>query len=85
MRDDAVRMLNCAADRANAMTQRGLDAVRDTSRQLRDRAERASDSTAKYVRDEPVKALLLAGAALMAIIGLVGRARSRGGPPATPQ
>ncbi|WP_114968617.1 hypothetical protein [Rhodoferax ferrireducens] len=70
-----------AADQVNALAQRGVDGVLDASHLIRDRALRASDSTVGYIKDEPVKAMLIAavaGAALMAIVSLLGRSRYRG-------
>ena len=58
-----------------------MDAVRDTSQQVRERAVRVSDGTVGYIRDEPVKSVLIAaatGAVLMALVGLMGRSNSRG-------
>jgi hypothetical protein len=43
---------------------------------LRDKALRASDNTVGYIKDEPVKAMLIAaatGAALMALVSLITR------------
>lgn len=80
MRHQAAPLLNRATDQAAAMAQRGVDAVREGSQQLRDKALRASDNTVSYVREEPVKAMLIAaatGAALMALISLMTRSRDR--------
>lgn len=69
---------NRTRDQLGALAQRGVDAVRDGSQQLRDKALRASDSAVGYVKDEPVKSMLIAaatGAALMALLGLVFRSR----------
>ena len=58
---------------------RGLDTMRDTSAQVRETALRTSDSTVGYIKDEPVKAILIAaaaGAALMALVSLLARTRS---------
>lgn len=66
------------AEQAGALLERSADAVRDGSRQLRDGALRASDRTADYIRDEPLKSVLVAaagGAALMALARLVIRQR----------
>ena len=65
---------------AGHLSQRGLDALRDGSRQLRESAQRAGERTVGYIQDEPVKAVLVAaatGAALMALIGLMGRSSHR--------
>jgi ElaB/YqjD/DUF883 family membrane-anchored ribosome-binding protein len=64
-------MLNRATEQASAMAQRGVDAVRDGSQQLRERAHWASDGTLNYIKDEPVKSMLFAaaaGAALMVLL-----------------
>lgn len=64
---------------AATMTRRGLDAMRDGSQQLRDSAQRASDTTINYIKVEPVKSMLIAaatGAALMALLGVLTRSRS---------
>jgi len=70
------------ADSAIRTTQRmaidAIDALRTRSEVLRDKAARASDKTIVYIQDEPVKSVLIAaaaGAALMALAGLMGRSR----------
>ncbi len=76
LRDQA----NKTTEQATAMMHRGVDAVRDTSLQLRDRAQRASDGTVSYIQHEPVKAVLIAaatGAALMALVSLMTGQRDR--------
>jgi ElaB/YqjD/DUF883 family membrane-anchored ribosome-binding protein len=78
IRNQAAPMLNRTSDQIGALAQRGVDAVRDSSQQLREKALRASDSAVGYVKDEPVKAMLIAaatGAALMALLGLMARSR----------
>ena len=67
-------LLERAGEQAGALAQRGMDAVRDRSLQVREQALRASDNTLNYIKDEPVKAVLIAaaaGAALMALVGLL--------------
>ena len=78
IRSQATPMIDRLSAQAGAAAKRGIDAVRDTSQQLRDRAVRASDSTVAYVKDEPVKAVLLAaatGALLMGLVSLLRRSR----------
>jgi ElaB/YqjD/DUF883 family membrane-anchored ribosome-binding protein len=72
-----------SADHAIKASQRvasdALDSVRDGSRQLLDKAQNASDSTTRYIRDDPLKAMLIAaatGAALMALVSLVSHSRA---------
>jgi ElaB/YqjD/DUF883 family membrane-anchored ribosome-binding protein len=77
-RGRAAPMLNRLTTQAEMAARRGADVVRDTSNQLREKALQASDTTVGYIRNEPVKAMLIAaatGAALMALIGLLGRSR----------
>ena len=65
---------------AGHLSQRGLEALRDSTRQVRERAHQAGERTVGYVHDEPVKALLIAaaaGAALMAVLGMMGRRPGR--------
>jgi ElaB/YqjD/DUF883 family membrane-anchored ribosome-binding protein len=79
VRDRVAPVLNRSSEQLAALAQRGVDVVRDSSQQLKDKALRASDSTVGYIKDEPVKAMLIAaatGAALMALIGLLSRSRS---------
>ena len=77
----AAPMLQRATEQANSLAQRGVDSVRDASQQLRATAHQASDSTVNYIKEEPVKAILIAaatGAALMALISLVSHPRRPG-------
>ena len=78
VRSQATPILNKVSSQAEAAARRGMDAVRDTSQQLRDKAVQASDMTVAYVKDEPIKAMLIAaatGALLMGIISLMTRSR----------
>jgi ElaB/YqjD/DUF883 family membrane-anchored ribosome-binding protein len=77
-RSQTGQVLSKVTSQAEAAARRGMEAVRDTSQQLRDRAMQASDMTVAYVKDEPLKAMLIAaatGALLMGIISLLGRSR----------
>jgi len=80
LRHQATPMVERAADSVSAFAHRGVDSVRETSHQLRVKAEHASESTVNYIRHEPVKSVLIAaatGAALMALISLVSHSRNR--------
>ncbi|KPF47790.1 hypothetical protein IP87_21050 [beta proteobacterium AAP121] len=55
---------------------RGAAALREGSHQLMDRAQHMRTDTVTYIRDEPVKSMLIAaaaGAALMALASLLSR------------
>ena len=80
--DDARDHASPAIDRwsaqAEAAVRRSVDALRATTDQLREQALKATDATAGRVRDEPLKAVLIAavaGAALMALLGLFSSRR----------
>ena len=78
LRDQAAPLLSRVSSQAEAAARRGIEAVRDTSQQLRDRALRVSDTAVGYVKDEPIKAMLIAaatGALLMGIVALMSRSR----------
>ena len=75
-RDQAAPTINRIATQAESAVRRGADAVRETSAQLRDKALQAQDTTVGYIKDEPVKAMLIAaatGAALMALVSMMRR------------
>jgi ElaB/YqjD/DUF883 family membrane-anchored ribosome-binding protein len=78
LRGQAGPMLNKVTSQAEAAARRGMEAVRDTSQQLRERAVQAQDMTVAYVKDEPIKSMLIAaatGAVLMGLISMLGRSR----------
>jgi ElaB/YqjD/DUF883 family membrane-anchored ribosome-binding protein len=74
--DEAGRM----TDQASKVVHRSVDALNDASHQVRDRVLQATDNTVNYIREEPVKAALMAaatGAALMGLICLMSRSHDR--------
>ena len=78
VRDQAAPVISRVAEKAETLARLGIDAVKDSSQQIRDKAVRVSDSTVGYIKDEPVKAILIAaatGAALMALISMMTRSR----------
>ena len=80
LRQSAAPLLNGAADDLSLLAQRGLNSVRNGSRELRDQARRATQSTETYIQGEPFKSVLIAaatGAALMALIALLAPSRDR--------
>ncbi len=63
-------------DRASEVAKRGVNAARDTSNEMIAKANRATETTVSYIKDEPVKSMLMAaatGAALMAMLSLMSR------------
>ena len=66
------------ASRADRMAQRGGEALREHADHLRERARHVADGTIVHIREEPLKAVLIAGAlgaVLGALFTLLGRAR----------
>ena len=77
-RKQASPVINRAAEQAAALAQKSLDAVRESSQAVREKIVTAQDYTSTYIRDEPLKAMLIAaatGAALMAMLSLLNRSR----------
>lgn len=78
--DGATPMIKRATAQASALAHQGIDSLTGASRQLRDRAQHASEDTVSYIKDKPYTAVLIAaagGAALMALAGLLSRSRYR--------
>ncbi len=77
-RDQIVPMIQNAEKKTSALVKQGMDGVRHTSRQIRDSAHQASDRTVGYIREEPVKSVLIAaatGAALMVLARIISQSR----------
>lgn len=75
-KDQAAPVLNRVAAKAEELARRSADAMRDRTADIKDRAVRTSDMTIGYIKDEPVKAILIAaatGAVLMALVSLLNR------------
>jgi ElaB/YqjD/DUF883 family membrane-anchored ribosome-binding protein len=78
--EHAAQSAGLAIKSTQRVTHDALDSLRDASHQLQDGALHASDSTVRYIKHEPVKAMLIAaatGAALMALISLLSHSRHR--------
>ena len=80
----AVKALDQAGHQAGELLHSSLEVARVKSHQLTDAATHAAaqarDGAVRYVKDEPVKAMLIAaatGAALMALVSLLGHSRAR--------
>ena len=74
---DSRPLLSRLGQQARGYAQDGYDTARQQARVLRERGEAAMDSTRGYVRDEPVKSLLIAAAVGAAVIALVEVVRLR--------
>lgn len=72
--------LTNATQRVSNLAHRSMDSVREKSHQMRVKADLASENTVNYIRQEPVKSVLIAaatGAALVVLVKLVSRSRDR--------
>jgi ElaB/YqjD/DUF883 family membrane-anchored ribosome-binding protein len=67
-----------AAERATDMARQGTHKLQQGAQQAKAQFNQVTDSAIAYVKDEPVRAMLIAaaaGAALMALASLLGRSR----------
>lgn len=75
--DQEVRSIRADASKR---VRRGVDSVRGRARRLSAGARRASKNASDYVKNEPIKAMLIAfavGAALSAVVSLMTRSRDQ--------
>jgi ElaB/YqjD/DUF883 family membrane-anchored ribosome-binding protein len=80
LRADAGPALERASDHAAQWARRGVQQVRHGSRQLQAKAHYAARETQQYVRDQPVKSLVIAagvGALVMGVVSLLARPGAR--------
>ena len=78
--DGASSKTQHAADATNAFLKNGVDSLLQTTNHLRDGAQQATDRTTLFIREEPIKSVLIAaatGAVLMALVGMVSRSPGR--------
>jgi ElaB/YqjD/DUF883 family membrane-anchored ribosome-binding protein len=78
LRNELGPMIHRASGQVSDLAHRGADAVRQRSHQLSEGAEAATVRTRDYIRDEPVKSVLIAaatGAALMGLLSLISHTR----------
>lgn len=80
MRNYAAPIVARAEGQARDLLHSGQEAMRNASHQVTDVVRHARDGTVSYVKEEPVKAMLIAaatGAALMALVSMVSHSRGR--------
>ena len=76
--DKAAPKIVQLAEQAETLVRRGSEVLRESSQQVREKATVASDRTIAYIKDEPVKAVLIAaaaGAAVVVLANLMSRSR----------
>ena len=79
LREGVPSAISRASAQAEDLTRRGLERARQASATVRDKAVQVSDQTVGYIKDEPVKAVLVAaaaGAVAALLIGWLSRSRS---------
>ncbi|MCA0239322.1 MAG: hypothetical protein LCI02_00565 [Proteobacteria bacterium] len=79
LREAAPSVLSRAAAQVEDLTRRSMDRARHATHQVKEQVAKAGDRSADYIRDEPVKSVLIAavaGAAVAALIGWLSRGRS---------
>ncbi|WP_077035635.1 DUF883 family protein [Pelomonas sp. KK5] len=77
--DQASAALGRVAGQAEDLARRTLDRARDTSAVVKERIGRAGDATVGYIKDEPVKAVVIAaatGAVAALVLSWLARSRS---------
>ncbi len=77
LRDGSTSALKRAAAQADVLSRRGIDKARRASVAVRDQARVKGDQTVAYIREEPVKAVLMAAAAGALLTMVLGRRRPR--------
>ena len=63
MLDTATHATTQALGQVSGAAQRGLHAMQDGTHRLMEQAHMATDRTATYIKDEPMKSMLMAAAA----------------------
>lgn len=79
LREGVPSAISRATAQAEDLTRRGMERARNASTAVRDKAVQVSDQTVGYIKDEPVKAVLVAaaaGAVAALLIGWLSRSRS---------
>ena len=79
LRDRSPGALRRAAEQLDELTRRGVEAARHAKLTVQDQALRASDRTVGYIKDEPVRSMLVAaavGAAAVLLVSLLTRSRT---------
>lgn len=80
LREQVPGAIGRAAAQADQLARRGIDRARQASGEVRERVHLASEHTVGYIKDEPVKSVLIAaaaGALLAALVGLLARSDRR--------
>lgn len=83
LRHSGPTALTRAAAQVEELTRRSLERAREATHQVKDQVAHVGDKSVSYIRDEPVKSVLIAaaaGAAMAMLIGWMANSRSSRGP-----
>jgi hypothetical protein len=78
LREGVPSTLSRMATQVDEIARRGIDRARETSVTVKDKVAQAGDRSVGYIRDEPVKSVLIAAAAGAALAALIGWASRSG-------
>lgn len=73
LRESGTSALTRAAAKADALANKGMEQARRAGSAVREQAQVTGDRTVEYIRQEPVKAVLMAAAAGAVVALLLGR------------
>ncbi len=73
LRESGTSALTRAASKADALANKGMEQARRAGSAVREQAQVTGDRTVEYIRQEPVKAVLMAAAAGAVVALLLGR------------
>ena len=80
VRQQTEPLLERTGEKISLMAHSGVEHVLDASRHLREQALQTSQSSVEFIKEKPVKSILIAaaaGAALMALVSLTKRSGDR--------
>jgi len=77
MQEDAHGVLRGVMHDASALARNGIDRARQTGVRVRAQVNHAGEKTVEYIREEPVKSVLIAAAVGAASAGLIAWLSSR--------
>ncbi len=72
LRQSGPAALSRAAAQVEELTRRGMERAREAGVEVKNQVTRAGDRSVDYIRDEPVKSVLIAAAAGATIAALIG-------------
>lgn len=78
--EQAGPLMGNVGNHASHLAEDAMDAVHNSSQEIQRQTTRASESTIKYIKNEPIKALLVSaatGATLMMLVNLMFHSRHR--------